>query len=77
MVSVMNGVILQINTPKEMMGRVFSAFRCISFASGPLGIITISYLGEFIKLNKMFFILGIGLVFMAVISFKKLNSFEL
>lgn len=69
-VSIMNGVLLQINTPRKMMGRVFSAFRCVSFASGPVGIIIVGYLGEYISLNKIFFYLGCLLIMTSFISFK-------
>lgn len=69
-VSIMNGVLLQINTPREMMGRVFSAFRCVSFASGPIGIIIAGYLGEYVSLNKIFFGLGCLLIMTSLISFK-------
>lgn len=69
-VSIMNGVLLQINTPREMMGRVFSAFRCVSFASGPMGIIIVGYLGEYIGLNKIFFCLGCLLIMTSLISLK-------
>ena len=69
-VSIMNGVLLQINTPKEMMGRVFSAFRCVSYASGPIGIIIVGYLGEYVSLNKIFFVLGCLLLLTSLISLK-------
>lgn len=69
-VSIMNGVLLQINTPREMMGRVFSAFRCVSFASGPIGIIVVGYMGKYISLNKIFFGLGCLLIMTSLISFK-------
>ena len=67
-VSIMNGVLLQINTPKEMMGRVFSAFRCVSFSSGPIGIMCVGYIGEYFELNKIFFSLGFMLIITAIIS---------
>ena len=64
----MNGVLLQVNTPKEMMGRVFSAFRCISFSSGPIGIMCVGYIGEYFELNKIFFSLGLMLIITAIVS---------
>lgn len=67
-VSIMNGVLLQVNTPKEMMGRVFSAFRCISFSSGPIGIMCVGYIGEYFELNKIFFSLGLMLIITAIVS---------
>ncbi len=69
-VSIMNGVLLQINTPREMMGRVFSAFRCVSFASGPVGMIAVGYLGESVALNKIFCGLGCLLIVTAFVALK-------
>ena len=69
-VSIMNGVLLQINTPREMMGRVFSAFRCVSFASGPVGMIAVGYLGESVGLNKIFCGLGCLLIVTAFVALK-------
>lgn len=69
-VSIMNGVLLQVNTPKDMIGRVFSAFRCVSFASGPVGMIAVGYLGESVGLNKIFCGLGCLLIVSALISLK-------
>lgn len=73
-VSIMNGVLLQINTPREMMGRVFSAFRCVSFASSPIGILIVGYLGEYIELNKIFCGLGCLLIVTSFISLKYATS---
>ena len=73
-VSIMNGVLLQVNTPNEMMGRVFSAFRCVTFASGPVGIVAIGYLGEKIALNILFGILGILLLVIAFVCLKSITD---
>jgi|GEM_PF-1188980 len=67
-VSIMNGVMLQKNTPKEYMGRVFSAFACVSYASSPVGTIFAGYLGEKIELNIIFFVMGICLFMTALLT---------
>jgi len=64
----MNGVMLQKNTPKEYMGRVFSAFACVSYASSPVGTIFAGYLGEKIELNIIFFVMGICLFMTALLT---------
>jgi hypothetical protein len=69
-VSTMNGVLLQVNTPREMMGRVFSAFRCVSFASGPIGILLVGFFAETLELNYLFSALGLLLIATAIISHK-------
>ncbi len=78
-VSIMNGVLIQINTPKDMMGRVFSAFRCVSYTSGPLGIVIIGILAEYYNLNELFSCLGFMLILLSLspmILLKKRNSYQ-
>ena len=70
-VSVMNGALLQINTPNEKMARVFSAFRCVSYAAGPLGILTSGILGEYVPLNYLFGSLGIMLLMTGLIAYRQ------
>lgn len=66
LVSVINSSVLQLNAPKEMIGRVFSLFKCISFVAGPLGIWIVGQFGEIYSLNNIFGIIGILLLILAL-----------
>lgn len=58
-VSVLNSSILQLRTPKEMIARTFSIFKCSTFLAGPAGMILGGLIGEFFSLNKLCLLIGI------------------
>ncbi|MDO4294083.1 MAG: MFS transporter [Eubacteriales bacterium] len=67
-ISVLNATIIQVNTPKEMIARTFSIFKCISYVSGPLGIVLAGFAGEFFAMNIILAPLGVLLVLTCFLS---------
>lgn len=73
-VSVLNATILQMNTPKEMMARIFSIFKCISFVASPLGIVAAGALGEVLDMAVVFMILALPLLLNALLTRKVIRT---
>ncbi|WP_028983451.1 MFS transporter [Sporolactobacillus terrae] len=66
LVSTLNASMIQINTPKEFLGRVFSAFKFVSFSISPLSILVVGAITSSFSLLKSFSILGF-LLFISVL----------
>lgn len=82
LVSILNSNILQRFTPDNMLGRVFSVFKCISYLSSPIGIVLMGALGDFISIRYIFFICGISMVILTLVGhvflkYNKLNESKL
>lgn len=73
-VSVVNASILQMNTEKSMMARVFSVFKCISYIAGPLGIWFVGFFGDKISLNNVFLGIGVLMIPLIILPFKLLKT---
>ena len=73
-VSVLNATILQMNTPKEMMARIFSIFKCISCVASPLGIVAAGALGEVLDMAVVFMILALPLLLNALLTRKVIRT---
>lgn len=73
-ISILNATIIQINTPKEMIARTFSIFKCISYISGPLGILIAGFMGEFFPMNIIFIPFGILLIITSFLCTQLLKS---
>lgn len=61
-VSIMNAAILQLETPKDMVARTFSIFKCISYIAGPAGIVLAGYFGEIYEMRIVFVPFGLLLL---------------
>lgn len=69
LVSILNSNILQKLTPNNLLGRVFSIFKCISYLSSPLGMVASGVLGECIPIKYIFCGCGILMSILTFIGF--------
>lgn len=74
MVSIMNATLLQIMTPDDMLARVFSIFKCISYIASPVGIVMAGYMGEFIEMKWIFGIFGLLLLWTGIMTKFKVSK---
>lgn len=58
-VNIVNGTIIQAYTPTEMMGRIFSVFKCVSYSVSPIGILMAGATGEYISLRWILLIFAV------------------
>lgn len=65
-VSVMNAVIIQLETPKEMQARAFSFFSCVTYIASPIGMVLAGGIGENKPMSLIFPIFGV-IILLAVI----------
>lgn len=65
-VSVMNAVIIQLETPKEMQARAFSFFSCVTYIASPMGMVFAGGIGENKPMSLIFPIFGV-IILLAVI----------
>lgn len=73
-VSVLNASILQLCTPKNMIARTFSIFKCMTFMAGPIGTILGGVLGEIFSLNQIFLGIAFFMLVLAVMCKTLLNQ---
>lgn len=62
LVSILNANILQRLTPNNMLGRVFSIFKSISYIASPAGMILVGGMGELIEIRYIFLFSGILMI---------------
>lgn len=74
LVSILNSNILQKLTPDNMLGRVFSIFKCISYLSSPLGMILAGVSGEYIQIRYIFLVSGTLMIGLTIIGFYYLKN---
>ncbi|WP_282798430.1 MFS transporter [Lactococcus lactis] len=67
-VSTINAAMIQLNTPKEFLGRVFATFKFISLSISPLSILVVGGISSCFPLSSSFAILGILLLVSMVLS---------
>lgn len=67
-VSTINAAMIQLNTPKEFLGRVFATFKFISLSISPLSILVVGGISSYFPLSSSFAILGILLLVSMVLS---------
>ena len=65
-VSVMNAVIIQLETPKEMQARAFSFFSWVTYIASPIGMVLAGGIGENKPMSLIFPIFGV-IILLAVI----------
>ncbi len=67
-VSVMNAVIIQLETPKEMQARAFSFFSCVTYIASPIGMVLAGGIGENKPMSLIFPIFGVIIVLAVIFS---------
>ena len=67
-VSVMNAVIIQLETPKEMQARAFSFFSCVTYIASPIGMVLAGGIGENKPMSLIFPIFGVIILFAVIFS---------
>ncbi len=58
-VSVSNATLIQVHTPKELIGRVFSIFSSVGNLIAPLSLVVVGIIGQVISLAIIFCSLGL------------------
>lgn len=75
LVSILNVNILQAITPKNMVARVFSIFKCISYLASPVGMFIAGGLGEIIDLRYIFLLVSLFMMVLTCTSYLVFKTF--
>lgn len=59
-VNILNGTLIQRYTPREMIARIFSVFKCVSYMAGPAGAVISGWFGDLCGLRFVFLVFAIG-----------------
>ncbi|GFH39764.1 hypothetical protein Hs20B_01620 [Lactococcus insecticola] len=66
----MHSTMIQLQTPNNMIGSVFSVFKLLTMIISPVGIIAVSLMSEQIDLKILFVILSLLLLILTAMSAK-------